>query len=212
MEQTLNEILQILASQNLFAVCAIIFVCAVLQFVFPPMPSDMLLVALGILAATETFSGWLTCPTYALGAVAGSFALYAICFHFGDKVLSWRIIKSMTTDEGLAKAKEKICRFGGPAMMLMRFIPSLQVIAVISFGLTHYPRRKMLLWLSLSSAFSSAVFFLIGYLLGGNIPELLKLLSALGEAGWVLLGAVIVVAVICIVIFAVRRKRRGKQE
>lgn len=211
MEQSLQQILDFLGQQNIFVVCAVIFVAAILQYVFPPVPSDVLLVALGILAGTGTYNGWVTCLTYAVGAMAGSFGLYSVCYRYGEKVLKIRLIRNMITEQGLEKSRQKAEKYGGPSLLLMRFVPSLQVVALICFGLIKYPKKKMLFYVPLVSLVSSAVFCLIGYVLADNIPKMLQILSAVGEAGWIALG-VIAAAVAVYVIYRFIRKKQSRSK
>jgi len=73
------------------------------------------------------------------------------------------------------------------------------------------PKKKMLFYVPLVSLVSSAVFCLIGYVLADNIPKMLQILSAVGEAGWIALG-VIAAAVAVYVIYRFIRKKQSRSK
>ncbi len=76
MEQILNDTLAFFSGFPEWALCLVLFALAILQYIFPPVPSDTLLVALGILVSQKVFNPFFGFFSYVAGAVAGAAALF----------------------------------------------------------------------------------------------------------------------------------------
>ena len=110
MEQTLNNITELIDTIHPIIVCIIMFFMAVLQYFFPPVPSDTLLVAIGIISSSDIILGLQMFIAYALGAMVGSCALYELCLFLGDKVKRLKFIQEMIEGKNLDTAQEKLAK------------------------------------------------------------------------------------------------------
>lgn len=209
MEQTLSRITELIDIIHPVIVCAIMFFMAVLQYFFPPVPSDTLLVAIGVIASSDLFLGMQMFISYALGAMVGSCALYELCMFLGDKAKKLKFVKGMIEGKNLETAQEKLSKYGGISFFVLRFIPTMQVVTVISFGLTKVSRKRVYSILIAVGFLGSFVYSAIGFLLGDNISLIDKLLEEMGIAGWIVLTALVVVIVIIYIVYKIKNRRQG---
>lgn len=196
MEETLNRITELIDTIHPLIVCAVMFFMAVLQYFFPPVPSDTLLVAIGIVASSNIFLGLQMFIAYALGAIVGSCALYELCLFLGDKVKKLKFVQGMIEGKNLDTAQEKLAKYGGISFFILRFIPTMQVVTIIAFGLAKVRRERVHIILIAVGFLGSLSFAAIGFLLGDNLPLIDKLIEEMGTFGWILLGAIIFILLI----------------
>lgn len=207
MEQTLNKITELIDIIHPIIVCAIMFFMAVLQYFFPPVPSDTLLVAIGVIASSDFLLGLQMFIAYALGAMVGSCALYELCLFLGDKVKNLKFIQGMIEGKNLENAQAKLAKYGGISFFILRFIPTMQVVTVISFGLAEVSRKRVYTILVAVGFLGSLVYSAIGFLLGDNLSLIDKLMSEMGTFGWILL---ILLAAAIIIAYIIHKINNGK--
>ena len=207
MEQTLSRVTELIDAIHPIIVCAIMFLMAVLQYFFPPVPSDTLLVAIGIISSSEFILGIQMFLSYAVGAMVGSCALYELCLFLGDKVKNLKFIQGMIEGKNLENAQAKLSKYGGVSFFVLRFIPTMQVVTVISFGLAKVCRKTVYTILITVGFFGSLAYSAMGLLLGDNISLIDKLMEELGMAGWILLAVLVAITAIIYILYKIKNKK-----
>lgn len=211
MEQTLNAILTWFSGFPEWALCLILFGLALVQYIFPPIPSDTLLVALGILVSQGVFNRFLGFGAYSLGAAIGALALFTVAYILGDRVRKIKLINRLIDDKTYEKAKTAIDKYGGGSYFLLRFIPSMQCITIIVMGLMKVKKEKAHFYVTCVTVLACAVYYLLGVLLGSNIPMLLRILDTFGNVGKILLAVLIAVITAAVIIFKLKNKDKNKK-
>ena len=207
MEETLSRITELIDNIHPIIVCAVMFVMAVLQYFFPPVPSDTLLVAIGVISSSDIFLGLQMFIAYALGAMVGSCALYELCLFLGEKAKKLKFVQSMIEGKNLDNAQEKLAKYGGISFFILRFVPTMQVITIVAFGISKVHRKRVYTILIAVGFLGSFVYSLIGYLLGDNLPLIDKLMSEMGAFGWILLGIIVIVIASIYIIYKLKNKK-----
>lgn len=207
MEQTLNNITELIDTIHPIIVCIIMFFMAVLQYFFPPVPSDTLLVAIGIISSSDIILGLQMFIAYALGAMVGSCALYELCVFLGDKVKRLKFIQEMIEGKNLDTAQEKLAKYGGISFFFLRFVPTMQVVTVIAFGLTKVCRKKVYAILIAVGLLGSFCYSVIGFILGDNLPLIDKLMNELGVVGWILLSLLVLVIITAYTVYKIKNRK-----
>jgi len=183
------------------------FFMAVLQYFFPPVPSDTLLVAIGVISSSDIFLGLQMFIAYALGAMVGSCALYELCLFLGEKAKKLKFVQSMIEGKNLDNAQEKLAKYGGISFFILRFVPTMQVITIVAFGISKVHRKRVYTILIAVGFLGSFVYALIGYLLGDNLPLIDKLMSEMGAFGWILLGIIAIVIASIYIMYKLKNKK-----
>ena len=207
MEETLSRITELIDIIHPIIVCAVMFFMAVLQYFFPPVPSETLLVAIGVISSSDIFLGLQMFIAYALGAMVGSCALYELCLFLGEKAKKLKFVQSMIEGKNLDNAQEKLAKYGGISFFILRFVPTMQVITIVAFGISKVHRKRVYTILIAVGFLGSFVYALIGYLLGDNLPLIDKLMSEMGAFGWILLGIIAIVIASIYIIYKLKNKK-----
>ncbi|MFS0866731.1 DedA family protein [Microbacterium sp. 179-B 1A2 NHS] len=156
-------ILQAAASPWLLLV---MFVVAVLDGLFPPVPSETVLVAAAAAAAaTGDYSGIaLLCLAGSAGAVIGDNLAYAAGRRVGVTRFAW--MRGVRVSAAFDRAHSALRRRGAPLILGARYIPVGRVAVNLSAGALRYPWRRFLP-LSLVAAVTWSIYTaLIGSLAG----------------------------------------------
>jgi membrane-associated protein len=169
---------------------------------FPFLPGDSLLFTAGLLAS----SGVLHVPVGLVivvafvAAVLGDQVGYWLGHRFGRRLFKpeARILKTRYLEE----AEAFFAKYGGPALILGRFVPIVRTYVPLAAGTSIYAYRKFLVWNLIGAALWTVVVSVLGVLLG-KIPFVASHVDVLAIL-------VVVVSVLPIVIGALVRMRRNR--
>lgn len=172
---------------------------------FPFLPGDSLLITAAILAPQLGIQIWQIAVVAVVAAFAGDQTGYWIGKRFGRGLFKpdARVLKT----ERLEAAEAFFAKWGGPSLVLGRFVPFVRTYVPLSAGIAAMPYRRFLVWNALGGVSWVIVMVLVGVLLGG-IPFVANNID-------VLMIVVVVVSGAPIVIGALRRRRarvRSEQE
>jgi membrane protein DedA with SNARE-associated domain len=145
-----------------------IFIAMVVENVFPPIPSELVLP----LAGYEAARGSLTLPgaivAATLGSVAGAFVLYVLGRQGGRPVvLRWGKILRVTERE-LTTAEGWFARFGTWVVLVARVIPLARSVVSIPAGMMRMPIGRFTVLTTVGSLVWNGVLIGAGYQLGAN--------------------------------------------
>ncbi len=120
---------------------AIVAVFALLDGFFPPVPSEVLVVAMASLLASHGWSGlWLLAPAAVLGAFAGDNLAYAMGRALGTSRFRW--MRRPIMQKSFASAGNQLETRGAAMLLAARFLPVARVAANLTAGATGFPRGK----------------------------------------------------------------------
>jgi membrane-associated protein len=149
-----------------------------LDAVFPVLPGETVIVALGVATAGSVD------PRIALliaTAAAGAFVGDNLCYFIGWRFSPWvnrRFFSGERARQRRAWAERTLDRRGALIILVCRFIPGGRTAVTLTCGVTHF-RRRTFLWATAVSAVIWATYaFFIGRL-GGSIFEDKQWLSLL---------------------------------
>ncbi|MFB6611165.1 DedA family protein [Agromyces sp. NPDC056379] len=185
----LNDfILQATASPWLLLV---MFSTAVIDGFFPPIPSEMVLVAAAAVAASagDPATVLLLCLVAAVGATIGDNIAYAIGSAVGTTRFRW--MRGPRVAAAFARAERALVHRGTPVILGARYIPVGRVVVNMSAGALRYPWRRFLP-ISAVAGVTWAIYSACIGILAGQWLEGKPLLSAvLGVAFALVIGLVI---------------------
>lgn len=177
-------------SQFFWVSTAIIFIeCGLL---FPILPGDSLLFAVGLFIANGTlkFNIVTACVVLALAAFAGNVVGYEIGRKLGAPLYErqGRFINKANFDKTHAFFE----RYGAKALVLGRFVPIVRTFVTVVAGVGKMERRHFFVWSGVGAVLWAVGVTLAGYFLGQAFPVLSDHL----EAAILLIVAVSVVPMI----------------
>ena len=127
-------------SYGYFGIGLLIFV----ENVFPPIPSEAVLLFGGFLTTNTDLNVWLVILAATVGSFVGTCTLYGIGRFFNrdrlDKIISGRLGRILRLKpEHLTKANEWFNKHGYPAVFFGRFVPIVRSLISIPAGMTKMP-------------------------------------------------------------------------
>ena len=148
----------------------VLVVSAIIVFIesgvlFPVLPGDSLIFALGMLHDRMGLSLWLAFPVLIVAAVAGGEVGYQLGARYGRNL--FKDDAKFLSTKNLHAAEEFFAKRGGVALVLGRFVPIVRTFVSLAAGLSSYPRRKFNLWNILGAVLWIGLIGTAGVLLGG---------------------------------------------
>ena len=127
----------------------VLVVSAIIVFIesgvlFPVLPGDSLIFALGMLHDRMGLSLWLAFPVLIVAAVAGGEVGYQLGARYGRNL--FKDDAKFLSTKNLHAAEEFFAKRGGVALGLGRFVPIVRTFVSLAAGISSYPRRKFNLW------------------------------------------------------------------
>jgi membrane protein DedA with SNARE-associated domain len=163
-----------------------------LENIFPPSPSDSVLVFMGSLIALGTI-GFI--PLLLL-ATAGSLVGFMIMFYLGNNFGNRLVASSkmpFLNEKDLEKPEEWFRKWGYYLIIANRFLSGTR--AVISFfaGLSDLDFKKTVVLSAISALIWNSILIYLGVVFGNNFEAILEYLSLYGKIIFPLIGLAIVV-------------------
>jgi membrane protein DedA with SNARE-associated domain len=109
-----------------------------------PMPEELPIMAGGVLAHEGVVRWWLMLPVCVLGVLSGDAALYWIGRHWGERVLSWRVVRFVLSPEREESLKAAYRRHGVKIVFTARHVMGLRAAAFLTAGIARVPFGKFL--------------------------------------------------------------------
>jgi membrane protein DedA with SNARE-associated domain len=200
-----NEILQDLIKLHPVWVYVIIFGVAYIENIFPPAPSDIIIVFGGALAAMNHGNVFIALFASTIGSTLGFMTMYYIGAWFGSYIIekkSWRFIPK----EGIHKVEQWFGKYGYGIIIANRFLSGTRAIISFFAGMSKLEIFTTT-WLSMvSSLVWYGILIYGGYSLGRHwhrFGHYLELYST------IITGIIIVLAVFGLVWYFVKKGKAG---
>lgn len=163
-----------------------VFLLTLLETVFPPIPSELIMPLAGYLAARGEMSLWGAVLAGTLGSLAGALFLYWVGRKLGEQRLmdfADRHGRWLTLSRGdIERASEWFARRGGWAVFVCRLIPGLRSLISIPAGIHAMPLLPFVAFTAAGSLAWTALLVYLGYLLGSNFEQVGEWVSPISTA------------------------------
>ena len=154
-----------------------------LETVFPPVPSEVIMTVAGVSAARGNMSLWGTIAAGTAGAMLGNWLWYWLAIKFGEArmhVFIDRYSRWLTLDWAEIERGHGLFRKHGPIIVLVaRMLPTLRSLISIPAGLFGMSLRRFLVFSTIGTAGWSAALACAGYFLGSQFDDIEKWLGPL---------------------------------
>lgn len=198
-----EDILNNISSFTPFWVYVTLFFFAFVENVFPPSPSDLVVVIGGSLVSTGVISFIPTLLLTTIGSVVG----FMILFYFGStvdrKVVHSGKYKYIPVD-AIEKVELWFKKYGYYVIIANRFIPGTRSVISFFAGMSSLNVKKTLLLAAISALVWNAIIIYLGYVFGNNVKDVDKYLSTYSN---IAISITVVVVIILIVKFYLSRKK-----
>lgn len=178
----------------------------VLENLFPPIPSEIILPFAGALVAEGAMSFPLAVLFATLGSLVGALLLYAIG-RWGGRPLIYRYSAILRLNERqLDRADAWFDRRGPWIILLGRLIPGVRSIVSIPAGASEMPLVQFVALTTLGSAVWNCVTIGAGWALGSKWDEAASVVDSVSSVVYVLLA----LSLVLVVVLFVRYYRRAR--
>jgi membrane protein DedA with SNARE-associated domain len=163
-----------------------------IENLFPPIPSELVMPFAGFLVAEGRFSFVGVVAAGTVGAVLGALALYWLGAWAGEPLVR-QFLRRYGRFVGVSEQEldQSLAAFGkrGEIMVFAgRLIPLIRSLISIPAGMNHMPMGRFLLFTTLGSAIWNIALTYAGYVLGQNWESVLDFISQYQRATLVVLG------------------------
>lgn len=168
----------------------------VLENLFPPIPSELIMPAAGFTAARGELhlAGVIAAGT--LGSVLGTLPLYYVGRAFGEeRVVNWadKYGAWLTLDgSDIRKADDWFDHHGNKAVLFGRLVPGIRSLLSLPAGISEMPLPKFLIYSAIGSGLWASALAFAGFTLGENYEEVAHIVD---PASKVILGLLVVYGV-----------------
>jgi membrane protein DedA with SNARE-associated domain len=146
-----------------------------LENVFPPIPSELIMPLAGYTAAQGDANIVLVIVAGTIGSLAGAFLWYWIGFaigedrlkHFADRYGRWLTLSR----SDIEKADDWFDRHGHKAVLIGRLVPTVRTLISIPAGLSEMSRTTFLIYSGIGTAAWTTLLAVLGYALGSQYEQ-----------------------------------------
>jgi len=199
----LDFITNFISSHNPFVAYALLFVCALVENIFHPLPGD----AVSLFGAYLVGRGTLDFVPVFLSTSAGSFASFMAMYYLGcrkGREYFRRKDSSGRTARRLEKLDRWFARYGLKIVLANRFLSGVRALVAVSAGIADMPAGKVALCSLISIVVWNGLIMYAGVALGINWKTVTPIL---GTSSRVILVVIVVIAVVLLIRFLVSRDR-----
>ena len=189
-----------------------VFFLIALENVFPPIPSEVILLFGGFMTTYTRLNIALMVVAATLGSLLGAIVLYYI-----GKILNKERLKKIDSGKvgKVLRLKEKDIDMadhwfdtkGNKTVFFCRFIPIVRSLISIPAGMSEMPMAKFLLYTTVGSAIWNTVLIVIGNRVGENWESILGVFDQYSHIVLILL---ILIFVLFIVWFYTKKQKKKK--
>lgn len=199
METIIEHILRILTDMNDAWLYAFLFLSAVVENLFPPIPGDTITVFGAFLVGTGRLSFTLVFILTTLGSSTGFFLLYMFGAFLEREFFIEKDYRFFSA-ESIVAAEEWFRKYGYYVVAANRFLPGIRSVISIASGISGLSPLKVFLYCNLSAAVWNFIWIYTGYTLGNNWDHVKeKFLSLAGSynttAAVILISAAVIITV-----------------
>jgi membrane protein DedA with SNARE-associated domain len=196
----LESIIQTLSELPPAGIFIVTFLVAYIENLFPPSPSDLILVFIGTLCGIDTVTFLPTIVVATSGSVLGFASAYWIGRKYGRALIDKGWVPFITTSL-LEKVYRWFEKYHGLIIIGNRFLAGTRAVISFAAGMTRLPFPRTALYSTLGAFAWNSLLIWIGMQVGTRWREIDKILSAYG---WVVTGIIATI----VIIFIVRKLRR----
>ncbi len=200
----IEQILDFISALSPFWIYVALFFFAFIENVFPPSPSDLVVLVGGSLISTHSLHFIPTLMITTIGSVLGFMMLFVIGTQLDKKVVRAKKIKFIS-GEALDKAEKWFLKYGYLIILGNRFMPGTRSVISFFAGLSELDFKKTAVLAAVSAFVWNSVIIYLGFIFGKNIHIVDKYLSTYSNAVLILTLVIVLVLIIKSIFF--KRKK-----
>lgn len=183
-------------------------IAILLENLFPPIPSEVVLPLGGFTVAQGSLSFAAVFIWATIGSVVGAYILYGVGAWLGAErlraIADWMwLVKASDVDKSL----EWFDRHGRPSILFGRLIPGIRSLISIPAGLDRMNLLTFGVWTTLGSAVWNFILIYLGFTLGDNWESVTNYIDQYSKVAY----ALIILVMLGFLVYFIRRAAKEKQ-
>ncbi|EAE5921980.1 hypothetical protein LMIV_1629 [Listeria monocytogenes FSL J1-208] len=159
-----------------------IFVLIMVENLFPPIPSEIILTFGGFMTTVTSLNVVMVIIVATLGSVVGAILLYKVASYFGKERLTKIVLKYgrilRLKESDVERAENFFLKYGSWAVFLCRMIPLIRSLISIPAGMTKMKMSKFLILTTAGSLLWNTVLIGLGAMLGESWNEIVVFMDS----------------------------------
>ncbi len=200
-----KQILEFILSIDNIWIYLVVFFFAYIENVFPPSPSDVIVVFCASLSGIGKTDFTLTLVSAVLGSTFGFVTMYFIGDKFGDEIIEKGKIKFINP-ENVKKVEVLFSKYGYLLIVMNRFLAGTRAFVAFFAGLGEYDLKKSILLSFISASLWYLILVTGGKILGKNWHLIADVISSYSK----IVTAILTLAVIVFVLKSFIKSKKGK--
>lgn len=200
----LEQILSYISNVDIAYLYLILFFFSFIENVFPPSPSDVVVVVGSSLIATTELSFIPILLITSVGSAMGFILMYYVGKLFGEKLLRKGKIKFIHQDD-IQKADRWFNKYGYKLILANRFLPGTRSVLSFFSGVHELNLIKTFIFAAISAFAWNALIIYLGMVVGHNVELIDYYLNTYSYA----IGGVTLLIFVVILVRIFWRKKKG---
>lgn len=200
----LQEILTYIGSLDTTYIYLVLFFFAFIENVFPPSPSDVVVVIGASLIASTGIDFLPVLLITSLGSALGFILMYYVGFYLSEHILRRGKLKIISPD-ALEKTDRWFAKYGYWLILANRFMPGTRSVISFFSGVHELHVGKTFTNALISATLWNAGIIFMGMQLGNNVEKIDYYLTTYSH---IVVGITIVVAIVAILKYFISRKKK----
>ena len=192
----IEDILSHISELTPFWIYVSLFAFAYIENVFPPSPSDLVVVIGGSLVGTGTISFIPTLIITTAGSVLGFMTLFFIGWMLDKKVIKSGKLKFISV-EAVLKVEAWFNKYGYWVIAINRFLPGTRSVVSFFAGMSRLDIKRTVILSTVSAFLWNILIIYLGMLFGENVEVVDRYLETYSNI-------VLVVTIIVVIFFVIR--------
>ncbi len=174
-----------------------IFVLIMVENLFPPIPSEIILTFGGFMTTVTSLNVVMVIIVATLGSVVGAILLYKVASYFGKERLTKIVLKYgrilRLKESDIERAENFFLKYGSWAVFLCRMIPLIRSLISIPAGMTKMKMSKFLILTTAGSLLWNTVLIGLGAMLGESWSEIVVFMDSFSTIIYSIIAILVVV-------------------
>lgn len=174
-----------------------IFVLIMVENLFPPIPSEIILTFGGFMTTVTSLNVVMVIIVATLGSVVGAILLYKVASYFGKEGLTKIVLKYgrilRLKESDIERAESFFLKYGSWAVFLCRMIPLIRSLISIPAGMTKMKMSRFLILTTAGSLLWNTVLIGLGAVLGESWNEIVVFMDSFSTIIYSVIAILVVV-------------------
>ncbi|MBC1337951.1 DedA family protein [Listeria innocua] len=174
-----------------------IFVLIMVENLFPPIPSEIILTFGGFMTTVTSLNVVMVIIVATLGSIVGAILLYKVASYFGKERLTNIVLKYgrvlRLKESDIERAESFFLKYGSWAVFLCRMIPLIRSLISIPAGMTKMKMSKFLILTTAGSLLWNTVLIGLGAMLGESWSEIVVFMDSFSTVIYSIIAVIVLV-------------------